>query len=196
VRATDYARAATNLRNFLDAFNAMLREFEPVNDGFDRYSTWVPRPGREAQATAGRATAAARSGPAARAFDTAGVSISYKPAGTMQQYPVNPALVWSSLFDDPMLDPSVLQQVALQALGLLEDLAEVQAQREKGFIGAIAWFFTLAPRIRQAAGLEPHTPSGAVVQSVVVFFQGILIATIGGALVFPLVDALGWLPEG
>ncbi|MCW2857882.1 MAG: hypothetical protein JWR52_3497 [Marmoricola sp.] len=91
-----------------------------------------------------------------------------------------------------MLDPALLNQVALQALGLLEHKRDVQAGRERGFIGAVAWFFTVAPRVRQAAGLSPKTASGVAVASVVVVLQGIFITALGGALVVPLLHWFGW----
>jgi hypothetical protein len=79
-------------------------------------------------------------------------------------------------------------------LGLLEHIRDEQAEREGGFVGALAWFLTLGPRVRQAAGLPPRSAPGVVVTSVVVLIQGVLIAAFGGALVYPLADWLGWLP--
>ncbi|NDL60836.1 hypothetical protein [Phytoactinopolyspora mesophila] len=175
----------------------MLAELEPVASGvLSSFPAWRARRGREAKADALRAKAAALAGPAALAFDAAGVSIDYKPPGTWQQQPINPALVWSTMFGNtPMLDPSLVNQVGLQALGLLEHKGDEQAEREKGFVGAIAWFLTLGPRIRAAAGLPPRSAPGLVVTSVVVLVQGILIAAVGGVLVFPLAGWLGWLPD-
>lgn len=197
MRADQYARAVTNLRDFLEGFNEMLAEFEPVMSGaLSSFPAWRARAGHEAQADALRAKAAVLAGPAAHAFDAAGVWIDYKPPGTWQQRPVNPALVWSTMFSDtPMLDPSLVNQIGLQALGLLENARDEQAEREKGFVGAIAWFLTLGPRIRAAAGLPPRSAPGIVVTSVVVLIQGVLVAAVGGALVFPLAGWLGWLPD-
>ena len=122
MRADDYARAATSLRAFLDAFNEMLSELEPISSGgFGSFPTWRPRQGSDARAAALRGKAAALAGPAAVAFNTAGIAIDYKPPGTWSRQAVNPALVWSTMFDDmPMLEPSLLNQVGFQALGLLE----------------------------------------------------------------------------
>jgi hypothetical protein len=197
MRADQYARAVTNLRDFLEAFNEMLAELEPVaSGGLSSFPAWRARHGREAQADALRAKVAALAGPAALAFDAAGVWIDYKPPGTWQQQPINPALVCSTMFGNtPMLDPSLVNQVGLQALGLLEQERDEQAEREKGFVGVIAWFVTLGPRIRAAAGLPPRSAPGVAVTSIVVLVQGILVAVVGGALVFPVASWLGWLPN-
>src|SRR5680860_726327 len=116
MRADEYARAATNLRAFLNAFDEMLAELQPVpGSGFgSSYNTWQARPGREVQAGALRAKAAGLSGPAAYAFDIAGVFVDYKRAGTWNRRPINPATVWSTMFDDAMIEPSLLVQVSLQ----------------------------------------------------------------------------------
>ena len=38
-----------------------------------------------------------------------------------------------------------------------------QAARQRGLIGALAWFFTLAPRVREAAGLPARSATGQAV---------------------------------
>lgn len=196
MRADEYARAARNLGDFLEAFNAMVTELAPVTSGFNSsFPRWQPRSGREARADELRAKTAVLTGPAAHAFGAAGVWVDYKPPGTWERQRINPAVVWSTIFDDtPMLDPSLMNQVGLQALGLLEHERDEQAEREKGLIGAIAWFLTLGPRIREAAGLPPHSAPGFVVTSLVVLVQGTLVAALGAALAYPLADWLGWLP--
>lgn len=80
-----------------------------------------------------------------------------------------------------------------QGLGLLENWHNERAGRERGLVGAIAWFFTLAPRVREAAGLPRHTARGALVTGTVATLQGVLIAALGGALAIPIAHAFGWL---
>jgi len=80
-----------------------------------------------------------------------------------------------------------------QGLGLLENWRDEQAEHEKDFVGTIAWFFTLAPRVREAAGLPRHSARGALVTGTVATFQGVLIAALGGALAIPLAHVFGWL---
>lgn len=195
MRADQYARAAASLRDFLDSFNGLVAQLEPVeSSGLSSFPTWQARPGREARVDALAAQTASLAGPAAYGFGAAGVWFDYKPPGTWQTKPVNPAVVWSTIFDQtPMLDPALVNQVALQALGILDHLRDEQAERERGFIGAIAWFLTLGPRIREAAGLPPRSAPGFVVTSLVVVTQGIVIAAIGGALAIPLAKWAGWM---
>lgn len=195
MRADQYASAAKNLRAFLDAFNELVADLEPAESSpLSSFSAWRPRRGREVQVDAKCARAALLAGPAAIAFAIAGVSIDYKPPGTWQRQSINPALVWSTLFDDvPMAEPVLVNQVGLQALGLLEHHRDEQAAREKGLIGAVAWFLTLGPRIREAAGLEPRSAPGVAVTSLVVLVQGTVVAAIGGALAIPLAKWAGWL---
>ena len=51
----------------------------------------------------------------------------------MQTRPVNPALAWSTIFDEmPMLDPSLMAIVGRQVLGLLEHRGREQAARQRG----------------------------------------------------------------
>lgn len=196
MRAEQYARAARNLHDFLEAFNEMVAELTPVQSGFQSsFSGWRARPGRETQADALRAKTAGLSGPAALAFDAAGVWVDYKPPGTWHRQTINPALVWSTMFDDtPMLDPALVNQVGLQALGLLEHNRDEQAARETGFIGALAWFLTLGPRVRDAAGLPKRSAPGFIVTSLVVLVQGVLVGAVGGALAIPLAKWAGWSP--
>lgn len=196
MRADDYARAARNLRSFLEAFDELVGELEPdAGSPLSSFPAWRPKYGHDTRVGVLRAKVAGLTGAAAMAFNTAGAWLDYKPPGTWNRQPVNPAVVWATIFDDePMLDPPLVTQIGLQALGLLEHMRVEQAERESGFVGAIAWFLTLGPRVRQAAGLPPRSAPGVVVTSVVVLIQGVLIAALGGALVYPLADWLGWLP--
>lgn len=196
MRADDYARAAGNLRSFLDAFDELVGELQPVAASpLSSFPSWRPKNGRETRVGALRAKVAGLTGGAAMAFNAAGAWLDYKPPGTSRRQPINPAVVWATIFDDePMLDPGLVIQIGLQALGLLEHMRDEQAARQRGVVGAIAWFLTLGPRVRQAAGLPPRSAPGVVVTSVVVLIQGVLIAAFGGALVYPLADWFGWLP--
>ena len=196
MRADDYARAARNLRSFLEAFDELVGELEPVaGSPLSSFPAWRPKYGHDTRVGVIRAKVAGLTGAAAMAFNTAGAWLDYKPPGTWTRQPVNPAVVWATIFDDePMLDPPLVTQIGLQALGLLEHMRDEQAERESGFVGAIAWFLTLGPRVRQAAGLPPRSAPGVVVTSVVVLIQGVLIAALGGALVYPLAGWVGWLP--
>lgn len=108
---------------------------------------------------------------------------------------MNPALVWSTLLDDfPIVTPSVLVTIGSQAIGTLESLHDDAAERERGVAGFLARFVRFPVRVREAAGLPPKSVSGGVLSGVVALFQGLVVAALGGALVFPLAHWLGWGP--
>lgn len=122
--------------------------------------------------------------------------MSYKPPGTMQYTDVNPALVWSTLLDEyPMITPDVLVTVGSQAIGVLESLRDEAAERERGLAGLFARFVRFPVRVREAAGLPPRTVSGGLLSGLVALVQAVLIAAVGGVLVFPLAQWLGWSPN-
>jgi hypothetical protein len=192
-RADQYQRAAENIHDFLVAFNQLMQDLEPTG-ALGRFPRWEPKPSRRADAERHAGEVQRLAGPAAEAFELSGQWINYKPPATWQTQPVNPALAWSTIFDEmPMFDPSLLANVGGQALSLLQHRGSEQAARQRGVIGALAWFFTLAPRVREAAGLPARSAPGQVVTWVTILIQGIIVTAIGGVLVYPLAEWLGWL---
>jgi hypothetical protein len=192
VRADEYRRAVKNLTDFLLAFDRLMLDLEPTFD-HGRFPRWKPKPDRRSHADQLVGEVASLAGPAAEAFEASGIWMDYKPPGTGQTQPVNPALAWSTIFDPmPMFDPHLMAIVGQQALGWLEHKRDEQAARQRGFIGAVAWFFTLAPRVREAAGLSAQSAPGHVVTWITVIAQGLIVTVIGGALVYPVASALGW----
>jgi hypothetical protein len=192
-RADEYQRAAKNLSDFLVAFDQLMKDLEPVSNGF-MGTRWRPKPDHRSDAEKHAGEVARLVGPAAEAFDLSGSWIDHKPRGTMQTQPVNPALAWSTIFDeDPMFEPSLIAVVGRQALSLLEHTGREQAARQRGLIGALAWFFTLAPRVREAAGLPARSVQGQAVTWITVLVQGIIVTAVGGVLVYPLAKWLGWM---
>jgi hypothetical protein len=194
MRADEYQRAAKNLRDFLLAFDQLRLDLEPTF-GLGRFPRWEPKPDSRSQAERHAGEVARLAGPAAEAFEVSGHGIEYKPSGTMQTRLVNPALAWPTIFGEmPMFDPSLLATVGRQALSLLEHRRDEQAARQRGLIGALAWFFTLAPRVREAAGLPARSASGQAVAWITVIVQGLIVTVVGGALIYPLARVLGWCP--
>lgn len=193
MRADEYQRAAKNLRDFLLAFDQLMQDLEPVSNGI-MGTRWRPKPDRESHANRLAGELTRLTGPAAEAFDACGVYMDYKPSGTWQTRPINPALVWSTILDDPMLEPYQIATVGREALGLLEHRRAEQAARQRGLIGALAWFFTLAPRVREAAGLPGRSARGQAVTWIIVIVQGLIVTVVGGALIYPLARLLGWYP--
>lgn len=195
MRATEYARAAKNLRAFIDAFNALVSQLQPTHSSItlSSFPQYTPRPGRGVQVDQLAGRVAMLAGPAAEAVDITGIHMMYKPPGTWQREPVNPVLLWSTILtDEAMLDPQLMLVTCGQALGLLESYRDEQAEREKGVVGAIAWFFTLAPRVRDAAGLPRRSARGVLVTGLVATLQAVLVAALGGALAFPIGRLFGW----
>jgi hypothetical protein len=195
-RADEYQRAAKHLGDFLVAFDQLMADLEPAPaSGLSRFPRWEPKPGRRSDAERHAGEVQRLAGPAAEAFDLSGSWINYKPPGTWQTQPINPALAWSTMFDEmPMVDPSLVATVGRQALSLLEHRGSEQAARQRGLIGALAWFFTLAPRVREAAGLPARSARGQAVTWSVAIVQGLIVTTVGGVLIYPLARVLGWYP--
>lgn len=180
----------------MQAFDDLFAHLEPAPSPFvsSSFPRWAPKAGHEAQADRLAAKLTRLAGPAAEALALSGSYLDYKPPGTWETERVNPILVWSTMLTDKaMLDPHLMSVVCGQGLGLIENWRDEQAAREKGFIGAIAWFVTLAPRVRQAAGLPRRSARGAVVTTIVAAVQGLLVAALGGALAIPIANAFGWL---
>jgi hypothetical protein len=196
VRADEYRRAADNLGRFLVAFDQLIENCERWQPGLaSGFEQLCPRPDRRQEAARLMDEVSSLAGPAAQAFEISGMGMDYKPSGTWQRQRVNPALVWSTIFNEqPMLDPPLMRVIGRQALGELESKYAEQAARQKGLIGAVAWFLTLAPRVREAAGLPAHSASGFAVTWITAIVQGVIVAVVGGALVYPFVNALGWAP--
>lgn len=196
MRAAEYDRAAQNLRAFMDAFDDLFAQLQPVHSPFasSSFPQWTPKPGTDAKARELAARVTRLAGPAAEALALSGSYFDYKQPGTWQTQPTNPIVVWSTMLTDKaMLDPHLMSVTCGQGLGLLENWRDEQVERERGLVGAIAWFLTLAPRVREAAGLPRHSARGALVAGTVATLQGILIAALGGALAVPIAHAFGWL---
>ena len=193
-RADEYQRAAKNLGDFLLAFDRLMQDLEPTG-GLGRFPRWEPKPGHRSDAERHAGEVQRLAGPAAEAFDLSGHWIDYKPPGTMRTQPINPALAWPTMFDEmPMVDPSLVATPGRQALSLLEHRRSEQAARQRGLIGALAWFFTLAPRVREAAGLPARSVPGKAITWVTVLVQGLIVTTVGGVLIYPVAKWLGWYP--
>lgn len=106
-------------------FRAALGELLAVSDGEERsYSgppTIVPRPGLYSEWAAARAKVDLLAARAAHTLQAVGVGMSYKPPGTMQTVPVNPAAAWATMLGDrPMFSPIDMDACLNQAIGALE----------------------------------------------------------------------------
>lgn len=132
--ADTYRRYARDIKTFMDALARLLEVMDPdagaLTPGSPR--RWMPRPGLESEAARRRGAVDLVTGRAARAFDAAGMVVSWKPRGTWQEVPVNPATSWSTIIDfDPRFDVDVIVSCAGQAVGILEMHAEDAEEQER-----------------------------------------------------------------
>jgi hypothetical protein len=121
----------------------------PLNDS---PTPWTPQPGREAEAAERKMKVDWLSGKAAYAFAAAGSFIEWKPRGTWQTQPVNPATEWATILDwDPRFDAGTIFACATQALGILEMKAEAVEEYERHKVRrAVRWVGRLT-----GSGLRP-----------------------------------------
>lgn len=114
------------LGDFHAAVGAVLEEtLTGVTVDGTPVSLGVPKPGRQAEWAAARANADLLAMPAARAFQAAGTVLNYKPAGTWDTQPVNPALAWHEILEqDSWYPASMLDQMTNRAIGRLQDLRD------------------------------------------------------------------------
>ncbi len=130
----------------MNALNKLLGSLQAVQswDG----TRYAPRRGMEAEATRLRFDVDRIAGRAAYAFSEAGSFVSWKPRGTMQTQPVNPATAWATVVsDDPMFGLDVLMACCSQALGILEMKAEAAEEEERH------------PTPRPPASVHRHVPT-------------------------------------
>jgi hypothetical protein len=131
---TSLAKLRTRLADltaFVDALNALLEVCEPRQMTYSGPATFVPKEGQESEAIRRRFEVDRIAGRAAYAYAEAGSIIDWKPRGTMQTQPVNPATVWGTILDpDPIVPVSLILACAAQATGILEMRIE-QAEEEE-----------------------------------------------------------------
>jgi hypothetical protein len=131
--AETYRRHARDLRAFGDALNSLLEVLQRT-EGLDFMGypgPWVPRPGQEVEAGRRRAAVDMLTGRAAYAVQAAGVFVQWKPSGTFQTVPLNPAAEWSTIINpDPRFDADTIFACVRQALGILDMKAEEAAEAE------------------------------------------------------------------
>lgn len=161
----------------IQRFHSAIAELLEVSD-FEQRSwgggpTPVPKPGQAPEWNSRKAMVDRSAPAAARAFVEAGVGMNWKPPGTWNQYPVNPAIEWATILEDhPKFGLDVLEAVCNQALGSLESGA-YELDRRK------------SPALRLNIG--EHVPEALVV----------FIATVvAGLIVAFAAFKLGWVGGG
>lgn len=147
-------RHARDIDAFATALHRFLSVMEAQHNGFlyDSGATWVLRPGHEGEAARLKAELDRLSGRAAYAFAAAGSHVEWKPRGTMQWQPLNPAAGWSTILDrDPRFEAETIFSCCSQALGILEMKAEEAEEYERHRVRrALRWTARLT-----GGGLRP-----------------------------------------
>ena len=118
-KTTSYERNANDLHAFGDALRTLLQVMDQHEKIFGETS-WVPKKGREGEASSRAAEVDVLSGPAAHALDAAGIFIEWSPRGTMATTTLNPAVRWRTILtDDPNFPADAIFACCNQALGIL-----------------------------------------------------------------------------
>jgi hypothetical protein len=149
-----FRKRRSDLEAFLGALGRFLSVMEAQHNGllYDSGATWAPRPGQEMEAARLKVDVDRLAGRAAYAFAAAGSFVDWKPRGTFQRQPVNPAVAWATILDwDPMFDSGTIFACGAQALGLLEMKAEEAEEYERHKVRrAFRWIGRLT-----GSGLRP-----------------------------------------
>jgi hypothetical protein len=155
--------------------------------GLSPYPRWVPKRTYDQRANELYLTLNALTGPAADTLKAVGVTIGFKPSGTINHYPMNPVAAWPTLFtDQPMINVEYLFGSCNQALGRLATEAERARSLERSLAGLIGRFVAFPRRVREAAGLPSEGLAGRVATGVGVLAQvliGLFVTVAGGLLV-------------
>jgi hypothetical protein len=129
--AAKLKRRQADIEAFVGALNHLLSTLEPDQRSYLGGPAWVPQAGRELEAAQLRGEVDRVAGRAAAAFASIPVFVEWKPPGTWQTQPVDPAQAWATILSDsPMFGPDVIFACANQALGVL-DTQIVEAEEEK-----------------------------------------------------------------
>jgi len=131
MKRADAERRIKALVDFHEAVGAVLKLTDFADDGFGRRAT-RPKPGRVQEWRAAKATADRLAPKAARSYDIVNATVSFKPSGTWNRYPVNPATQWATvLSDDPMFGLDLFETMTNQAIGAYEDAIEDPPKRQR-----------------------------------------------------------------
>lgn len=130
-------RSEVAIGEFGRRFSALLNMCDVHPNGFGygmglgQPPTFVPKSGREAEASRLTGEVQISGGRAAAAFERAGVMIDHSPPGTHAYRTVNPALIWSTVFTQrPMCDAGLIIDQCNVALGRYRHLIEEEDARK------------------------------------------------------------------
>lgn len=99
--------------------------------------------------------------------------MNWKPRGTFQTQPVNPAVEWATILDwDPKFPVEAILSVCSQALGILDMQAQAAEEREgrpfnrlRSWLPRVvgAWFRHARPVVRWAGGIAATVVAAALI---------------------------------
>jgi hypothetical protein len=177
-RPATLRRRQQQIAEFAAGLVRLLDVVAPDGGSFSGYPSWAPQQGYAQEAGRRAAEVDRFAGGAALALSSVGAIIEWKPRGTMQTRPINPASAWRTILDgDPMFPPDMILSVCNQAIGALDAVATEAEEREASLGRKLA---------RVLPGSRGRKGDG----------HGILVAIVvtvaGGLIVTYLAFRLGW----
>jgi hypothetical protein len=170
-------RRQQDIAAFAAALTRLLQVCES-HESLGGFPSWTAQQGQEQEASRRAAELDRVAGRAAQAFGP-DFFIQWKPRGTWQTQPVNPAMGWRTIFDhDPNFGVDVIFAVCNQAIGALDARATEAEEHER----------SLAGKIERVVGREP-TGSGRVRGLVV----GFIVALVAGLVAVYMAFRFGWV---
>lgn len=129
----DLRRQVEDLKLFTHLLEGVLALSTFVSDGWSGRQQLQPKPGREQEWYAAKAAVDRHAARAARAFAESQMHILWKPPGTWDTVPLNPASQWGTIFEEfPRFSLEALEACTNQAIGALEDRIDNPIRGERG----------------------------------------------------------------
>lgn len=126
-------RRVEDLTTFHQLLGALFAVSEFVHDGWGDGQRVVAKVGREPAWYSAKAMLDRHAGRAARAFEEARIYVLWKPPGTWNETPLNPASQWGTICEErPRFSIHVLDACTNQAIGTLEARIDDPIRGERG----------------------------------------------------------------
>lgn len=135
-------RRIDDLVLFHQLLGRLLDVSDVVGDGWGDSPRVVPKTASVSEWHAAKAAMDRHAARAARAFAEAGMHLLWKPPGTWNEYPLNPALQWATICDEhPRFGLDVLEACTNQAIGALDARIDDPLKGERAKVGPNAHWF-------------------------------------------------------
>lgn len=189
--STALRRRQSAVAEFLMKFHELLRLCEREPSWGGSMPRWVlASTSNEARVSSLVSDLNLLTGAAAKAVAGVGIEARYKPRGThpANTVPVNPVLVWTTLFADPMTTAEIVIQSCQQAIGILESDAVDAEEREASFEGKVERIAAKPRNLWRAVIGAPREARAHKSAAWGGAFVALLIAVVAGAIL----HVLGW----